>query len=327
MTKPEEDPHAQAAAEAARNQHSIGVLQVTVPKTMACRWKAHISEVTATRFSSTGGNMLATGGNDKLINVWNFVGDQARLQSTLRGSNAGITSIDMDPNEQLLSSSSNDCAIRIWLMSTQRLRLTLTGHLGKVLSARFLGSTHRLASGGNDRTVKIWDIRTGACQRTLMCHSSCNDVICADGGNCVISAHFDKKIRVWDTRSGKDSVMISVGGRVTSLDMPADDMTSLVSCTKDHTLEVVDLRKSQVRSVYRTDDFKVATDQTRCAYSPDAKYVAVGSTDGTLFCWDVHTDELICQERIHTDPIITCNWKSGRLVSSDKNKMCVIWGA
>ena len=33
-----------------------------------------------------------------------------------------------------------------------------------------------------------------------MCHSSCNDVICADGGNCVISAHFDKKIRVWDTR-------------------------------------------------------------------------------------------------------------------------------
>ena len=65
-------------------------------------------------------------------------------------------------------------------------------------------------------------------------------------------------------------------------------------------LFLLNVRTRARARTYRTDDFKVATDQTRCAYSPDAKYVAVGSTDGTLFCWDVHTDELICQERIHT---------------------------
>ncbi|XP_078483492.1 autophagy-related protein 16-1 [Ciona intestinalis] len=306
------------------HHHCMAV--VRLPQVSVCKWRAHESEVTATRFSSSGG-ILATGGSDRFIHIWNFIGgsDKSRLQYTLRGSNGGITDIDMGPQDQILAASSNDYATRIWTIETQRLKLTLTGHGGKVLAARFLGSVHRLASGSNDRTVKVWDVRSGSCTRTFMAGSSCNDLVSADDADCLASGHFDRKVRIWDARiSGHAQNEIVVGGRVTSVDMPFDK-TTLVCCTKDHTLEVIDLRKSAVVSLFSDDRFKVATDQTRCSYSNDGMFVAVGSSDGSVLTWDVKTGELVSITKEHSDPVISCNWLGGRLVTGDKNKHCILW--
>lgn len=40
---------------------------------------------------------------------------------------------------------------------------TLTGHSGKVLSARFLLDNARIVSGSYDRTLKLWDLRSKVC--------------------------------------------------------------------------------------------------------------------------------------------------------------------
>ena len=42
---------------------------------------------------------------------------------------------------------------------------TLTGHEGKVLSAKFLGTdSSKIVSGSHDRTLKVWDLRSKACE-------------------------------------------------------------------------------------------------------------------------------------------------------------------
>lgn len=43
------------------------------------------------------------------------------------------------------------------------LQHTLTGHSGKVLSARFLLDNARIVSGSYDRTLKLWDLRSKVC--------------------------------------------------------------------------------------------------------------------------------------------------------------------
>lgn len=43
------------------------------------------------------------------------------------------------------------------------LQHTLTGHSGKVLSARFLLDNTRIVSGSYDRTLKLWDLRSKVC--------------------------------------------------------------------------------------------------------------------------------------------------------------------
>ena len=297
---------------------------VHLPEEVVCKWRAHESEVTATRFFSSGGR-LATGGSDKLINIWNFVGDKPRLQSTLRGCNGGVTSIDFDTQEHYVAASSSDFACRLWAVNTQRLKLTLTGHCGAVCTSKFLSSSHRLVSGSRDRTIKVWDASSGACTRTFMAGSSCLDVVAADSAECVASGHFDKKIRIWDARVGNQvQNEITVGGRVTSLDMPLDK-TLLICCTKDHTLELIDIRKNSVLSVFNDDAFKVAADMMRCAFSIDGKYVSVGSCDGTVLSWNVKTGERVSLVKEHNDPVLCCNWSCGRLISGDKNKNCILW--
>lgn len=41
---------------------------------------------------------------------------------------------------------------------------TLTGHSGKVLSAKFLLDNARIVSGSHDRTLKLWDLRSKVCE-------------------------------------------------------------------------------------------------------------------------------------------------------------------
>ena len=44
------------------------------------------------------------------------------------------------------------------------LKSTLTGHSGKVLTAKFLGDCSKIVSGSHDRTLKIWDLNRIACK-------------------------------------------------------------------------------------------------------------------------------------------------------------------
>jgi autophagy-related protein 16 len=96
--------------------------------------------------------------------------------------------------------------------------ITLTGHTNKVLTGKFLGT--KIVTGSHDRTLKIWDLMQKACMKTLFAGSSCNDAVTVDS-QCIISGHFDKKIRFWDIRVDQTQCEILLQGKVTSLDISA----------------------------------------------------------------------------------------------------------
>ncbi|XP_018422120.1 PREDICTED: autophagy-related protein 16-like, partial [Nanorana parkeri] len=136
--------------------------------------------------------------------------DKCEAKGSLTGSNAGITSIEFDSAGTYLLAASNDFASRIWTVDDYRLRHTLTGHSGKVLSAKFLLDNARIVSGSHDRTLKLWDLRNKVCIKTVFAGSSCNDIVCTE--QCVMSGHFDKKIRFWDISSSINAVAWSPSG-------------------------------------------------------------------------------------------------------------------
>jgi hypothetical protein len=60
---------------------------------------------------------------------------------------------------------------------------------------------------------------------TKFAGSSCNDLVTTDGsGTTIISGHFDKRIRFWDTRSDTISRDILLQGKVTSLDLSRGEL-------------------------------------------------------------------------------------------------------
>lgn len=169
----------------------------------------------------------------------------------------------------------------------KKIQHTLTGHSGKVLAAKFLGEPTKVVTGSHDRTLKIWDLRSRSCICTKFAGSSCNDLVTTDGsGSTIISGHFDKKIRFWDTRTDCPSNDIVLQGKITSLDLSRDGK-HLISCVRDDTIKLMDLRQNQILRTFSDDGFKVGCDWARVSLSSDGTKVAAGSADGSVYVWDV----------------------------------------
>uniref|UniRef100_A0A4W6BVG9 ATG16 autophagy related 16-like 1 (S. cerevisiae) n=1 Tax=Lates calcarifer TaxID=8187 RepID=A0A4W6BVG9_LATCA len=286
--------------------------------------EAHDGEVNAVRFSP-GSRLLATGGMDRRVKLWEVIAGRCESKGALTGSNAGITSIEFDSAGSYLLAASNDFASRIWTVDDYRLRHTLTGHSGKVLSARFLLDNARIVSGSYDRTLKLWDLRSKVCMKTVFAGSSCNDIVCTE--QCVMSGHFDKKVRFWDIRAESIVRELELLGRVTSLDLN-HDRTELLTCSRDDLIKIIDLRTNAVRQTFSAQGFKCGADWTRVTFSPDGSYVAGGSADGALYVWNVLTGKVDrTLDRNHNSAINSVSWSpSGAYVASvEKGSKAILW--
>ncbi|KAM4868161.1 autophagy-related protein 16-1 isoform X1 [Urocitellus parryii] len=304
--------------------HPASGKDVRVPTTALYVFDAHDGEVNAVQFSP-GSRLLATGGMDRRVKLWEAFGDKCEFKGSLSGSNAGITSIEFDSAGAYLLAASNDFASRIWTVDDYRLRHTLTGHSGKVLSAKFLLDNARIVSGSHDRTLKLWDLRSKVCIKTVFAGSSCNDIVCTE--QCVMSGHFDKKIRFWDIRSESVVREMELLGKITALDLNPE-RTELLSCSRDDLLKVIDLRTNAIKQTFSAPGFKCGSDWTRVVFSPDGSYVAAGSAEGSLYVWSVLTGKV---EKVlskqHSSSINAVAWSpSGvHVVSVDKSSKAVLW--
>jgi autophagy-related protein 16 len=167
---------------------------VSVPTRVHYKFEAHEGEVMGAKWDTTG-RYFATSGADRKIKIWEMSQRSSpELRATLVGSNAAVMGIDFDSSGGMILGSSYDFATRVWTVEDSRLRHTLTGHSGKVLSAKFLGDATRVVSGSHDRTLKVgagrcenapsdlqvWDLRSKACIGTKFAGSSCNDLVTTD---------------------------------------------------------------------------------------------------------------------------------------------------
>ncbi|XP_055971988.1 protein Atg16l2 isoform X2 [Sorex fumeus] len=285
---------------------------------------AHLSEVNAVRFGPHS-SLLATGGADCLIHLWNVVGGRLEANQTLEGAGGSITSVDFDPSgAQVLAATYNQAA-QLWMVGESQSKETLSGHTDKVTAARFKLTRHQAVTGSRDRTVKEWDLHRACCSRTIQVLSYCNDVVC--GEHVIISGHNDQKIRFWDSRGPRCTQVIPMQGRVTSLSLSQDQL-HLLSCSRDDTLKVIDLRASNIRQVFRADGFRCASDWTKAVFSPDRHYAVAGSGDGALYIWDVDTGKLQSSLRgPHCSAINAVAWccSGGYVVSVDQARKVVLW--
>ena len=142
------------------------------------------------------------------IHIWSI--KDGTLKKTLRG-HGSINAIVSLGNGLLASSGAWDKSVRVWNISTGRLRNTFDdtngGHSERVSSLAMLGEGDLLASGSDDRTVKIWDIRKGALKYTFDNktggHTSAVHFVIRVGEHFVASASADSEMKIWDLRNGR----------------------------------------------------------------------------------------------------------------------------
>ncbi|XP_012253468.2 autophagy-related protein 16-1 isoform X2 [Athalia rosae] len=302
-------------------------LSSSLPTQVSSKFDAHDGEVNAVKWSPVD-RLVATGGADRKVKLWDVSKGTCDSKGMLVGSNAGVMSVDFDSTGTHILGASNDYASRVWTVSDLRLRHTLTGHSNKVMAAKFMGEPSKVVTGSHDRTLKIWDLRSRACIETKFAGSSCNDLVISDGsGSTIISGHFDKTIRFWDTRAESSSNNIVLQGKVTSLDL-SRDAHYLLSCVRDDTLKLLDLRMNQIIGSFSAEGFKVGCDWARATFSPDGQYIAVGSSNGSVFIWSISNNKVESVLKDHTSAVTAVAWhpQGTYLASVDRTKQATIWG-
>jgi len=298
-----------------------------IPSKVANKVDGHTSELYSMAFSYQG-TMFATGGADKCIKLWKSSNlPNVENFSTLVGCNAGVMSIDIDERDQFVVAGSNDAAVRMWQVSGGQVKSTFMGHDNKIYTVKFYNHSQRIVSGSHDRTLRLWDARTSKNIRTIFARSSCHDLaVLSEQGTNIVSGHFDKRLRFWDERQDTSSHEMLLDGRITSIDLSGCGKYLACSCKDTSTIKFIDLKLNQAIATFTADGLKMG-EHARCAFSPDGQYIAVGSTDGTLFLWNTRTlkREEVPKQHSSAVPVVKWHPMGQALISLEKSKKFFVW--
>ncbi|MFG2364834.1 helix-turn-helix domain-containing protein [Streptomyces mirabilis] len=257
------------------------------------------SQGAATEAFTADGRILAVGGEDGTLQLWDT--RTGHIRKTLaQGAHAAdseatvrVTSIAFSPDGRTLATGSEDRTVRLWDTHTGRTRATLAGDPVVVASMAFTPDGHALAVGGEDGTLQLWDTRTGHIRKTLAqgAHAADSEatvrvtsIAFSPDGRTLATGSEDRTVRLWDTHTGR--LRKSLAGHahgVRSLAFSPDGRT-LASGDDDGSVRLWDMTLGASRSVLADPRMKADL----MAFSPDGSTLATANYGGhPVQIWDV----------------------------------------
>jgi guanine nucleotide-binding protein subunit beta-2-like 1 protein len=232
------------------------------------------------------------------IIVWQLQNDGDSLgfaKRSLRGHNHFVSDVAMSSDGQFALSGSWDGTLRLWEISTGKCTRRFVGHTKDVLSVAFSSDNRQIVSGSRDRTVKLWNT-LGECKLTLT-EQGHTDWVSAvrfpptAGSPFVISAGWDKKVKVWNTSNFRlRNDLIGHNGYLNTVTVSPDG-SLCASGGKDGVAMLWDLTES--KRLYSLDAGDIIHS---LAFSPN-RYWLVAATSSAIKVWDLESKQLVDEIR------------------------------
>ncbi len=153
---------------------------------------------------SPDGKWLATGGEDKIVHLWDASGGEER--GKFMGHEKEITSVVFCADSNTLVSASNESSIRFWDVKGRKSQRVVDGKHDTVITVAATRDGKTLASGHGDGTIALWDAKTGAEIRHWRAHHIRLTTLdfTPNGATLLSGTVWGSGPQLWDVATGKE---------------------------------------------------------------------------------------------------------------------------
>ncbi|HET6714268.1 MAG TPA: adenylate/guanylate cyclase domain-containing protein [Actinomycetota bacterium] len=286
----------------------------------------HDVDVNDVRFSPDG-SMLATGGDDGALKVWDPVTGDLLWQSAGTGSVWGPS---FDARGTLVSAAwEGEGVVRVFDTSDGRLVGTIETTEPPFMTALSPSGGAVAVSSGASLEVGVYDVASGRLTFELRGHAwPVNRVSWSPDGRWIATAGNDSSARIWDARAGRSTFeLIGHSGGVASVDWSPDG-GRLVTGSFDGTAKIWHVGDGGARELLSLSGQDTRSGVT-AVFSPDGDGVMTGAWDiSAVKIWDVSIDGNAELANFRTDslaPVDVDFLPDGRVVAPSDRGSASIW--
>ncbi|KAM1103870.1 LEC14B homolog isoform X1 [Malus sylvestris] len=249
-------------------------------------------------------------GSSTTVSVANVMEVHEGLDFSIEGDEDefGIFSVKFSTDGRELVAASSDASIYVYDLQANKVSLRIPAHQSDVNTVCFADETgHLIYSGSDDNLCKVWDRRClmtyGQASGVLMGHLEGVTFIDSRGdGRYLISNGKDQTTKLWDIRKMSSRAMYSP--RLTDRDWDYRWM--------EYPAHARTLKHPNDQSLATYRGHAVLRTLIRCyfspAYSTGQKYIYTGSSDHSVYIYDLVTGAQVAKLDHHEGPVRDCSW-------------------
>jgi WD40 repeat protein len=244
---------------------------------------------------SADGKLLASGGADNKVRLWDVSGTAPKVAADLHGYGSTVNVVAFSPGGRILATGSNDTTVRLFNVSDPRHPQEIAaaaGHTGGVDGLAFSRDGKLMASSGDDHTVRLWDMSDPGHPTTIAVLSGhtarVNAVSISPDAHTLASVSYDGTGRLWDISDPRQPrelpSPIRHDGGIRAVTFSGNGKF-LATAGNDNAVRVWDM--SDLGNVRALSAVPHDNQATAAAFSPDNRIMATGSADTTVQLWDL----------------------------------------
>ncbi|HUS64117.1 MAG TPA: protein kinase [Kofleriaceae bacterium] len=314
---------------------------------------------------SRDGHRIAVGDDAGVVRVWSAAGAAWRLEATLPGHTASVTSVQFSVDGARLVSTSSDATAALWDVAARR-KVAILRHAARVNTAAFSPDGEVVVTGSDDRTAVIWLAATGDRLAALSGHTATiTQLAFSPDGRVLAIASDDGSATLWDPSRGlrlgrrvghrgavKDVAFSPRGDRLATASVDGNAIVSSAepsqpsvaltghaasvyqgqfSAGGGHVVTASYDKTARVWDAATGREILVLAHQASvqsAAFSPDDSQIATGTVDGSIKIWDVRSGVARAELRdgASTERVDSLVWsRDGRRLLSAGGASARVW--